>query len=153
MCKESFLLKTFFDKNKVERRSKYENTKNGHFRISLTPRCASHCGVELRGVHHSAESSSAVCIIPRSQGYQLPQKTPQCASYRVVKLRGVQCASYRGVELRDVHHTAELSSAVCITPRSQTAHCGVKIEIIGSLWLLLKGHSGKILLGVNYSIM
>ena len=29
--------------------------------------------------------------------------------------------------------------------RSQTSHCGVKIEIIFSLWLLLKGQSGEIL--------
>ena len=37
-------------------------------------------------------------------------------------------------------------------PQSQTAHCGVKNEIFVSLWLLLKGQSGEILLGVNTSI-
>ena len=42
----------------------------------------------------------------------------------------------------------------CITPRSQTAHRGVKIEIFVSLWwLLLKGQTGEILLGVNTSII
>ena len=45
------------------------------------------------------------------------------------------CASHRGVKLRGVHHT-----------QSQTAHPGVKIEILVSLWLLLKG---EILLGVT----
>ena len=90
------------------------------------PRCASHCGVRLCGVLHSTESSSTVCIPPRSQ-------TPRCASHRGVKLRSVhhtsessdeefskksvvcillrsltpQCASYRGVKLRGVHYTAE----------------------------------------------
>ena len=33
------------------------------------------------------------------------------------------------------------------------AHRGVKIEIFVSLWLLLKGQSGEILLEVNTSIM
>ena len=89
-------------------------------------------------LHPTAESDSAVCIIPRSQ-------TPRCASYRGVGLRGVHhteesdsavcitprsheikvsektlwCASHSGVRLRGVHHTAESSSTVCITPRSQ----------------------------------
>ena len=64
-----------------------------HFRISLTPWCASYCGV-----HHTAESrvptfskNFAVCIPPRSQA--------------------PQCASYRGVKLRSVLHTGESSSA------------------------------------------
>ena len=42
---------------------------------------------------------------------------------------------------------------VSFLPRSQTAHCGVKIEIYVSLWLLFKVQSGEILLGVNTSIM
>ena len=72
--------------------------------------CASHRGVRLRGVHHSAESDSAVCITLRSQA-------PRCASHCRVKLRGV-------------HHTAESSdeefsksSAVCIILRSQAPRC------------------------------
>ena len=44
-------------------------------------------------------------------------------------------------------------SVVCITPRSQNAHCGVKIEIFESLWLVLKGQWGEILLGVNISFI
>ena len=95
--------------------------------------CASLCGVVLRYVHPTLESRSAVCIPP-------PTKALQCASYRGVKLHG-------GLP------TAESSSAVCITPQSQTIHSGVKIEIFVSLWLLLKGQSGKILLRVNTSIM
>ena len=85
-----------------------------------------------------------MCILPRSQA-------PQCASHLVVKLRGV-------------HHTMESSdqnfsnsSVVSIPPQSQTAHRGVKrgvkIEIFVILWLLLKGQSGEILLGVNTSII
>ena len=38
------------------------------------------------------------------------------------------CESHRGVKLRGVHPTAESSSAVRITPRSQTAHRGVKLH-------------------------
>ena len=60
-----------------------------------------------------------------------------------------------------VHHSAESwkkylknrNSAVCIKPWSQTAHCGVRIDIFESLSLLLKRQSGKILLWVNKSIM
>ena len=42
---------------------------------------------------------------------------------------------------------------MCFPPRSQTAHCGVKIEIFVNLWLLLKGQSGQTPLGVNTSFM
>ena len=95
--------------------------------------CASHRGVKLRCVHHTTELDSLwVCIPPQS----------------------LQCASY---------HTAESSSAVCILPRSQAplcaSHHGVKLHKAEStskslsLWLLLKGQSGEILLGMNISIM
>ena len=43
------------------------------------------------------------------------------------------------------------STLVCIPQQSQTAHRGVKIVIFVSLWLLSKGQSGEILLGVNTS--
>ena len=85
---------------------------------SQTPGCTSLRGVRLRGVHHTAESSSAVCITPRSQA-------PRCASYRGVK--GINFLK----KLCGVHHTAESSSAVCIIPPSQAprcaSHCGVKL--------------------------
>ena len=55
--------------------------------LKKNPRCASHCGVRLRGVLPTAESDSAVCITPLSQA--------------------PRCASYHGVKLRRVHHTAE----------------------------------------------
>ena len=84
-------------------------------------------------MHYTTESSSTVCIPPRSQA-------PQCASYCGVKLCGVL-------------PTAESSSAVCISPQIQIAHRRVKIEIFVSLWLFLKGQSGEILLRVNTSIM
>ena len=60
-----------------------------------------------------------------------------------------RCAYHRRVKLCRVHPTAESSSVVW----SQTAHHGVKIEIFVSLWLLSKGQSREILLGVNTSIM
>ena len=49
-------------------------------------------------------------------------------------------------------HTAEMISAVCITPQRQTAHCGDEIEIFSCLWWLLKGQSGEIPKGMNTSI-
>ena len=139
---------------------------------SQTPRCVSHLRDKLHGVHHTAESSdhiflkkstvciphsvciipppppaesdSAVCIIPRSQAKWCASLVPG------VKLSGVhpttessstvQCAS-----------TVESSSAVCIKQRSGTAHRRIKIEIFVSLWLLLKGQLGEIILGVNTS--
>ena len=73
---------------------------------------------------------------------------PQCTAKNYLK--GV---CHEIFDLRGLQHTAESSFAVCNTPRSQNAHRGVKIQIFGSLWLLLKGQSGEFLLGVNYSIM
>ena len=82
---------------------------------SQTPRCASYRGVELRGVHPTAESchlgvhatvesSSAVCIILWSQVMKSSQKTPRCASHWGVKLCSVikqslklHCESHRRV--------------------------------------------------------
>ena len=89
---------------------------------------------KLRGVHHSAETISAVCITPSSQS--------------------LRCASHRKVNICCVHHSVESISAECIiprTPRSQTVHRGDQIEIFVCLWLLFKGQSGEILLGVNTS--
>ena len=51
----------------------------GHKISQKTLRCASHRRVRLRGVHHTAESSSAVCFLPQSQA-------PWCASHRRVKI-------------------------------------------------------------------
>ena len=80
-----------------------------------------------------------------------------------VKLRGVHLTG--NVKLRPVHHTEKSGSALCITPRSQALHCaslhtasqtahrGIRIEHFAGLWLLLKGQSGEIHLGVNIYIM
>ena len=125
--------------------------------MHLTPRCASLRGVELRDVHPTAESSSAVCFPPRSRAppceFHCESQALQCALHHGVnctkflkKLRSVhhtvessstvcfppwsqtlRCSSHGRVKLRGVHPTAESSSAVCITPPSQTAHCRVKI--------------------------
>ena len=46
---------------KIKRCVKYERMKNGHFRISLTPQCASH------DVHHIAKSNCT----PQSQNQNL----------------------------------------------------------------------------------
>ena len=71
-CKSQIVQGIFFTskvflKNEVERWSKYENMKNWHFRISLTPRCAWHRRVNFCGVLPTAESISAVWITLRSQ--------------------------------------------------------------------------------------
>ena len=49
-------------------------------------------------------------------------------------------------KLRGVHPPTAESNW---TLRSQTEHCGVKIEINASLWLVLMGQKGEILLGMN----
>ena len=68
-----------FWKNGVEWGYKYENTKNRQIQTSLTPQCASHCRVELLGVHPTAKSSSAVCITQQSQVIKISQKALGCA--------------------------------------------------------------------------
>ena len=87
-----------------------------------------------------SESDSAVCIIPQS-------RAPRCASHREVN--GHKFLK----KLWGVHHTAESSFTVCIIPWSQAPRCashrGVRIKNFDVLWLLLKGQSGEILLGVN----
>ena len=74
---------------------------------SQTPRCVSSCGVRLRGVHHTVESDSTVCITLWSHENKVSEKTLWCASHRRVRLRGVQCASLRRIKLLSVHHNAE----------------------------------------------
>ena len=97
-----FFATKFFRKNEVERCSKYENTKNRHFWISLTQQCASHREVrvtkflkKLRSLHPTAESDSMVC-------FSLGSQTQRCASHHKVKL-----CSVLGVKLCGVHHTVE----------------------------------------------
>ena len=112
MCREIFGLQYFHDSNPsgplIDRLKSFQNgfrfrrdikifkilrgvhpTLESDSAVCITAqsqalRCASHCGVKLRGVHHTAKSSdeqfsknSAVCISPRSQA-------PRCASYRRV---------------------------------------------------------------------
>ena len=68
-------------------------------------RCASHHGVKLCGVHHTVESSFVVCITHWSQLHQISHKTLRCDAQL------------------SVMHTAELSSAVCFSPRSGAPRC------------------------------
>ena len=121
IVQETFLLPKFFEKMKWKDVASTKTRKTDIFR-----------SVWLCSVHPTVESSSAVCITPRSQGQQISQKT-------------LQCASHRGVRLPGVLPTGESDSAVCIIPRSQNAHCGVKIKICTSIWVPLKGQSGEIL--------
>ena len=115
--------------------------------LSLTLRRASHCRVKrtkflykkIRGVHHTAESDYAVRIIPQSQ-------TAQCVTYPWDWLRGV-------------HHTAESreqnfykkKSLVCITLQSPTPQCAsyrkvrlvwIETEFENTFNLFIKGLNG-----------
>ena len=125
-----------------------------HTTESDSTMCIIYRRVKLHDVHHTAESNSTKCIIPQSQ-------TPHCASYTaesnstkciIPQSQTPQSALYRRVKLHGVHHTAESNSTVCITPQSQIAHYGVRIENFDGLWLLLKGQSGETIYGVNTSI-
>ena len=92
MFKESFYFRSFLKKRKPK---DVASTKTGKTDIFES--------VWLCSVHPTVESSSTVCIPPRSQ-------TPQCASHHGVRLHGV-------------HHTAESSTTVCITLPSLTPQC------------------------------
>ena len=126
LFKKSFLLQKFFEKT-------LQIPKHEKRKTSLTRWCASasHRRVELHGVHPTTESSSKECIPLRS--------------------RALWCVSHRGVKWSKF--LKKLDSTVCIAPWSQAAHPRVKIELFVSLWLLLKGQSGEILLAVNTYIM
>ena len=81
--------------------------------------CASYRGVWLHGVHHTADSVSALCITPWCHENKVTEKTPRCASHCRVKL----CS---------VHPSAESSSA----PWSQKlAKCLFWSEILRLLFL------------------
>ena len=78
VCQETFDLHFFHDSNP----SRPLINRLKHFLIQFRFRKDIQIFKKLSGVHHTAESSSAVCIISRSQA-------PWCASHRRVKLRGV----------------------------------------------------------------
>ena len=80
--------------------------------------CASYRGVRLCGVHHTAESDSAVCIIPRSQ-------TPQCESHcRVMKTKYMK------------------KLAVCIPPLSQAPFKGSVSWDFWPPFFMIQNHLG-----------
>ena len=93
---------------------------------------------DLRRVHYTAEIKKNCNILY----FKTIHSWYMCSPYKPPR-----CASHRWDDHRGVHHTAEMISAVCITPQRQTAHRGDEIEIFSCLWLLLKGQSGEILLG------
>ena len=81
----------------------------------------------MHGVHPSAESSSAMCITPQSHEKKNLKNSAVCI---IPRSRTPRCASYCGVKLRGVHHTAESSdqisqknSTVWCTPWSQESNC------------------------------
>ena len=80
--------------------------------------CASYRVVRLCGVHHTAESDSAVCIIPRSQ-------TPQCESHcRVMKTKYMK------------------KLAVCIPPLSQAPFKGSVSWDFWPPFFMIQNHLG-----------
>ena len=83
---------------------------------SQSRRRTSHCYVNLRSVHHTTESS-----VPNLE----KQNSVVCIALRSQSLRYASHCEVR-------RHTAESNS----TPRSQTAHRGVKIKVFDYLWLL-----------------
>ena len=108
--------------------------------VCISPRSQTKCLYKkIRGVHHTAESDSAVCIIPRIQ-------TAQCVTYRWDWLRGVHHTAgsreqnfYIKKKIRGVHHTAKSNSAVC--------YCGVRLgrietEFENNFSLFSKGLDG-----------
>ena len=79
---------------------------------------------KLSRMHPTLESSSAMCITPRSQ---TPGGHPPAESSSAVcippRSHTLRCASHRGIVLCGVHPTAESNCT-----------CGVKIENFVSLW-------------------
>ena len=69
---------------------------------------------KLLSVHHTAESSSAVCIIPRSQA--------------------PRCASYPGVRLRSVHHITESWKKVYKKTSQSASYQGSD----STVWIILR---------------
>ena len=109
MCHEIFDLHFFHDSNPT--RSLISRLK--YFRIWFQFCRDIQILKKLHSVHPTAESYSAVCIIPRSQAQR-------CASHRGVKLG---CVHHRGVKLSGVNPTAESDFAVCIKPLSRAPRC------------------------------
>ena len=101
VCHEMFDLHFFHDSNPSRpliNRLKYfrllfQFQRDIRIKKKETPQCASHCGVRLCGVHHTAESSSAVCITLQSQVMKSSQKTQRCASHCGVKLHTAESKS------------------------------------------------------------
>ena len=108
--------------------------------------------------HHTTKSISAVCITPLSQSSQ--SDSPVCINpwrqlFNISQdtrthniSKSPQYASLRRDNLHSVHHIVKSSSAVCITPWYQTAHCGVREPTIFLPLVAFKGTTGEILLAV-----
>ena len=111
MFKEYFLLQKFFEK-RSQRHYKYKKQTYSNKSDSMV--CT---------VHPTGESSTRVCIPPRSQVIKISQKlcglhlTAESNSAVCIKPRSqaLLCASHRGVKLCGVHHSAESNC----TPQSQ----------------------------------
>ena len=107
-----------------------------------TPQCASHRGVRLFGVHHTAESS--VCFNPKFYKCYFSVifiRNWYCKSqivqgifftlkfFEKMKLKDVASTKtqktdiFKSARLHGVLPNSESDSAVCITPRSQAPRC------------------------------
>ena len=122
----------------------------------------------LHGVQYTPETISAVFAHRGVKGSKFRKKSQRRASLRGDDLCGVQhtveSRAPSSEKISTVCHTLWRSSLRCATYREDHP-CGVQhtaetnctpwsqIEIYTCLWLLLKGQSGEILLGVNISIM
>ena len=115
-----------------------------------SPRCASLRGDNLRGVHPTTETISAVCITLRSQLFQISQESraqhlKNSAVCITPRRQSLRCASLRGDNLSSEHPTAKSISMVYIPLRSQspcmmfiklqrqTEHRRVEIEFFACL--------------------
>ena len=90
------------------------------------------CFKKLRSLHHTAESDSGVCFIPRSLAPRCDAHSGVSNLPSVCLIRNVTIVISLWVKLLGVHHTAESSSKVCIIPRCQVqryaSHHGVKLH-------------------------
>ena len=160
------------------------------YAVCITPQSQVIKKFKLRSLNLTAKSDSAVCMHPSAESSQVSvlQMLFLCGSQfvqgiffssKVFRKNEVKrcistkywhflisltlwCASHLGAELRSVHPTAESSSTVCITQRSQghqisqktprcASHRGVRLHGVlpttesKSKYLRVSGQSGEIL--------
>ena len=92
--------------------------------------CASHCGVRLCGVHHTAEASNkykkflSQSVMKCSRNLFYFRSFSKTWSRKVLQIwKHEKTDIFKQVWLLSVHPTAESSSAVCFPPWSQAPLC------------------------------